>query len=224
MSAPDPNGIPGRVAGIRARIEAAARRSGRDPGSVTLLAVTKTKPLEDALAAYAAGVRSFGENRVQEAEGKLPGLPPDAVKHLIGPLQGNKVNRAVKLFDCIQTVDREELARKLAHAAEAASRRLPVFVEVNSGGESTKAGVPTAETAALVEAVRRLPALDLRGLMTIPPPGEGRPHFAALRELAAKLGLPELSMGMSDDFEEAIEEGATVVRIGSALFGVRSLG
>lgn len=229
MSAPDPNGpartgISARVAGIRARIEAAARRSGRDPGAVTLLAVTKTKPLEDALAAYAAGVRFFGENRVQEAEGKLPGLPPDAVKHLIGPLQGNKVNRAVRLFDGIQTVDGEELARRISRASEALARRLPVFVEVNSGGESTKAGVPLAEAAALVDAVRRLPALDLRGLMTIPPPGEGRPHFAALRELAARLDLPELSMGMSDDFEEAIEEGATMVRIGSALFGSRSLG
>ena len=203
------------------RVEAAARRAGRDPSCVTLVAVTKTRPLEDLLAAYEAGVRHFGENRVQEAEAKFPHLPGDAVKHLVGELQSNKTNRAARLADVLHAVGTEDTALRLARAAGSQGRRLAVYLEVNTGGEETKAGVSPAGAPALVEAIRALPELDLRGLMAIPPPGDTRPYFVALRSLAATLGLTGLSMGMSDDFEAAIEEGATVVRIGTALFGRR---
>jgi pyridoxal phosphate enzyme (YggS family) len=189
---------------------------------VTLCAVTKTKPLEDLLAAYEAGVRHFGENRVQEAEAKFPQLPSDAVRHLIGPIQSNKANKAARLAGVLHAVDSADLARRLARAAGSEGRRLVVYLEVNTGGEETKAGVPPAAAPALVEAIRGLPELELAGLMAIPPPGDTRPHFASLGQLARALGLTGLSMGMSDDFEVAIEEGATVVRIGTALFGSRS--
>ncbi|MBK9373547.1 MAG: YggS family pyridoxal phosphate-dependent enzyme [Holophagales bacterium] len=214
--------IAANLAAVTARIEAAARRAGRDPAAVILVAVTKTRPLEDLLAAYAAGVRHFGENRVQEAEEKFPQLPRDAVKHLVGPIQSNKTNRAARLADVLHAVDAADVARRLARAAANEGRRLAVYVEVNTGDEETKAGVSPAGAPALVEAVRGLPELDLLGLMAIPPPGDTRPHFVALRSLAASLGLSGLSMGMSDDFEAAIEEGATVVRVGTALFGSRS--
>ena len=214
--------IAANLADVQARIDAAARRAGRDPASVTLLAVTKTKPLEDLLAAYEAGVRHFGENRVQEAEAKFPRLPADAVKHLVGPIQSNKANKAARLADVLHAVDSADIARRLARAAANEGRRLAVYVEVNTGGEETKAGVAPAEVPALVADVRALPELDLRGLMSIPPPGETRPHFVALRRLAESLGLSGLSMGMSDDFEAAIEEGSTIVRVGTALFGRRS--
>lgn len=214
--------LAGRLAEIRARLDAAARRAGRDPGSVTLVAVTKTKPLDDLLAAYEAGVRDFGENRVQEAEAKFPHLPPDAVRHLIGPIQSNKANKAARLADAVHAVDSADIARRLARAAANEKRRLAVYVEVNTGGEETKAGVAPEEVPALVASVRALPELDLRGLMAIPPPGDTRPHFVALRRLAESLGLAGLSMGMSDDFEAAVEEGATVVRVGTALFGHRA--
>lgn len=204
------------------RIEAAAQRAGRDPASVTLVAVTKTRPLEDLLAAWSAGVRHFGENRVQEAEAKFPQLPRDAVKHLVGPIQSNKTNRAARVADVLHAVDSADVARRLARAAGNEERRLAVYVEVNTGDEETKAGVAPAGAPALVEVVRALPEIDLLGLMAIPPPGDTRPHFVALRSLAATLGLTGLSMGMSDDFEAAIEEGATVVRVGTALFGSRS--
>ncbi|MHB8798907.1 MAG: YggS family pyridoxal phosphate-dependent enzyme [Thermoanaerobaculia bacterium] len=214
--------IAANLAELRARIEAAARRAGREPSSVTLLAVTKTKPLEDLLAAYEAGVRHFGENRVQEAEAKYPHLPADAVKHLVGPIQSNKANKAARLADVLHAVDSADLARRLARAAANEGRRVAVYVEVNTGAEETKAGVSPAEVPALVADVRSLAELDLRGLMAIPPPGDTRPHFVALRRLAESLGLPGLSMGMSDDFEAAIEEGSTIVRVGTALFGSRS--
>lgn len=213
--------IAAHVADVNGRIAAAAARSGREPASVLLVAVGKTYPLSDLLAAYAAGVRAFGENRVQDAEEKFPGLPADAEGHLIGPIQSNKARRAVRVALVVETVDSEDLARRLDHAAVASQKRLTVFVQVRLGGEATKSGVEPAGAAALVEAVRALSALDLRGLMTIPPPGEARPHFAALRKLGVTLGLSELSMGMSDDFEAAIEEGATLVRVGSAIFGPR---
>lgn len=214
--------IAANLAEVSSRIEAAARRAGRDPRTVTLVAVTKTKPLEDLLAAYEAGVRHFGENRVQEAEAKFPNLPADAVRHLVGPVQSNKANRAARVADVLHAVDSQDVARRLARAAANEGKRLAVYVEVNTGGEETKAGVAPAGAASLVESVRALPELDLRGLMAIPPPGDTRPHFAALRALATSLGLAGLSMGMSDDLEAAIEEGATVVRVGSALFGSRS--
>jgi pyridoxal phosphate enzyme (YggS family) len=189
---------------------------------VTLVAITKTRPLDDLLAAYAAGVRHFGENRVQEAESKFPQLPPDAVRHLVGELQSNKTSRAARLADVLHAVDSAEIARRLARAAGNEGRRLAIYVEVNTGGEKTKAGISPAGAPALVDEVRALPELDLLGLMAIPPPGDTRPHFVALRSLATSLGLMGLSMGMSDDFEAAIEEGATVVRVGTALFGSRS--
>jgi PLP dependent protein len=213
--------IGARVEGVRARIAAATSRRGRAPESVLLVAVGKTHPLEDLLAAYAAGVRAFGENRVQEAEEKFPHLPPDAVGHLIGPIQSNKANRAAKAAGVVQTIDSLDLAARLDRAASSSGKRLDVFIQVRLGGEATKAGAEPESTAALVRSVRELGSLDLRGLMTIPPPGETRPHFAALRRLGDSLALPGLSMGMSDDFETAIEEGATLVRVGSAIFGRR---
>ena len=213
--------IAAAVAAVRARIAAAAAGAGRDPDSVTLVAVGKTKPLPDLLHAYAAGIRHFGENRVQEAETKFPELAPDAKRHLIGPVQSNKANRAAKIADVVQTVDSAEIARRLARGAEAAGKRLTVLIEVRLGGEGTKAGVEPAALDALAAEVRALPSLGLAGLMTIPPPGETRPHFATLRRLGEGLGLRELSMGMSDDFEAAIEEGATLVRVGTSIFGAR---
>jgi PLP dependent protein len=214
--------IAANLAAVTARIESAARRAGRDPSAVTLVAITKTKPLEDVLAAWAAGVRHFGENRVQEAEAKFPHLPPGAGKHLVGPVQSNKANRAARVASVLHAIDSVDIARRLARAAGVEGRRLAVYVEVNTGGEESKAGVSPAGAPALVEAVRVLPELDLVGLMAIPPPGETRPHFVALRRLAESLGLAGLSMGMSDDFEAAVEEGATVVRVGTALFGTRA--
>ncbi len=214
--------IASRVTEVKRRIAAAAARSGRAPESVLLVAVGKTYPLSDLLLAHAAGVRAFGENRVQEAEEKFPHLPTDAAGHLIGPIQSNKANRAVKVASVVETVDSEDLARRLDRAAAAAGKRLAVLVQVRLGEEATKSGVEPDAAAALVASVKALPALDLRGLMTVPPPGDTRPHFAALRRLGETLGLRELSMGMSDDFEAAVEEGATLVRVGSAIFGVRT--
>ncbi|MEO6323858.1 MAG: YggS family pyridoxal phosphate-dependent enzyme [Thermoanaerobaculia bacterium] len=203
------------------RVHAAAKKAGRPASEITLVAVGKTRPLGDLLDAYQAGARHFGENRVQEAEEKLPSLPADAVRHLIGPLQSNKANRAARIAHVIQTIDSVELAGRLSRAAEGEGKTLDVFLEVNVGGEATKAGVAPHALATLAAGVRALPHLRLRGLMGIPPPGDTRPHFVALRELAAQEGLTELSMGMSDDFEIAIEEGATLVRVGSAIFGAR---
>jgi PLP dependent protein len=211
-----------RLAGVRRRIAAAAARASRDPSSVTLVAASKTKPLEMLLEAWEAGIRAFGENRVQEAETKFPALPAGAERHLIGPIQSNKARRAAALADVVESVDSLDLARRLARAAEEKGKRLAVYLEVNVGGEASKAGVAPAELGALVEGVRALPALELRGLMAIPPPGDTRPHFRALRSLAQEHRLGGLSMGMSDDFETAIEEGATLVRVGSAIFGERA--
>jgi pyridoxal phosphate enzyme (YggS family) len=213
--------IAGRAAEVRGRIAEAERHSRRAPGSVTLVAVGKTYPLDDLLAARAVGLAAFGENRVQEAETKFPFLPPGSEAHLIGPIQSNKAIRAAKVADVVQTVDSEDLARRLDRAAAALGKRLGAYVQVRLGGEATKSGVEPAAAAALASVVGGLPNLDLRGLMTIPPPGDTRRHFAALRALAESLGVAGLSMGMSDDFEAAIEEGATLVRVGSAIFGER---
>jgi PLP dependent protein len=213
--------IASRVADVERRIAAAAARSGRAPQSVLLVAVGKTYPLSDILAAHAAGVRAFGENRVQEAEEKFPHLPADAAGHLIGPIQSNKASRAARVAAVIETVDSLDLARRLDRAAAAAKKRLVVLLQIRLGGEATKSGVEPDAAAALVASVKALPSLDLRGLMTIPPPRNTREHFVALRRLAETLGLRELSMGMSDDFEAAVEEGATLVRVGSAIFGAR---
>lgn len=226
------------VASIRQRIAAACVRAGREVAEVTLVAVSKTVEPARIRAAIAAGVRVLGENRVQEAQSKLEELRALSVEqqvqwHLIGHLQSNKARRAVELFDAVHSVDSLKLAEKLAQAAAELGKRLPVFLEVNLGGEDSKAGVAVEAVLPLCEAVNKLAALELKGLMAVPPfldDAEAvRPYFRRLRELrdeALKTGavgpdFRELSMGMSNDFEIALEEGATFVRVGTALFGAR---
>jgi len=209
---------------VRARIAAAAREAGRAADEVTLVAVSKVQPLGRIEAALAAGHRVFGENRVQEAAGKWPALRaryPDIRLHLIGPLQTNKVRQAVGLFDVIETVDRERLARRLAEVCAETGRRIPCYVQVNTGEEPQKAGVLPEETDALVALCREL-GLPVEGLMCIPPVDEEPAlHFALLAGIAERTGLRGLSMGMSGDYERAIALGATSVRVGSAIFGPR---
>jgi len=211
---------------IRARIAAAAVAAGRDPGAVTLIAVSKVQPLARVEAVLDAGQRVFGENRVQEAAGKWPALTaryPGVALHLIGPLQTNKARQAVALFDAIQTLDRAKLAVKLADAMAATGRAPTLFVQVNTGAEPQKAGVSPAGADAFIAACRAEYGLTVAGLMAIPPDGENPvPHFALLRAIAERNGVAGLSMGMSGDFEAAIAEGATHVRVGSALFGART--
>ncbi len=228
------------LAKIRERIARAAERSGRRADEITLIAVSKTFPAEAILEAYALGIRHFGENRVQEWDAKrdeLAGL--DATIHLIGHLQSNKARRAAQIFSVIDSVDSISLARKLdaafAESARSSTDRLPILIEVQSAAEESKSGVAQAELPALIDAILELPRLELRGLMAIPPylenPEDVRPYFRQLRQLheAAKARLDaklrgsfrEISMGMSHDFEVAIEEGATQVRLGTALFGSR---
>ncbi len=216
---------------VREQIAEAAIRAGRDPASVRLVAVTKTFPAETVQAAYDCGLRDFGENRVQEFFQKLPSLRVSgATFHLIGHLQSNKVHPAMA-FDWIQTLDSERLARRLSQAALEAGKTLPALMEVKFGEEEAKTGVSEVGLAELVATVAPLPALELRGLMTLPPytedPEGARPYFRRLRELRDRLqqsGFPnlrELSMGMTHDFRVAIEEGATIVRVGTAIFGPR---
>lgn len=194
------------------------------PSPPEVIAVTKTKPADRIAAALAAGHRSFGENRVQEAAEKFPALRvkyPDLQLHLIGPLQTNKVKLAIELFDCIHSVDREKLVRALAREMEAQQRQIPCFLQVNTGEEPQKAGVLPTELPALYQLCQSL-ALPVIGLMCIPPVDETPAlHFALLAELAADLGLPGLSMGMSGDYVTAARHGATHVRLGSVLFGAR---
>ena len=210
---------------VRARVAAAARACGRDPAAITLVAVSKAFPAEAAEAALAAGWRIFGENRVQEAQAKWPALKqrfPDALLHLIGPLQTNKVKQAVTLFDVIETVDRPHLAAALAKEMARAGRRPECMIEVNTGAEAQKSGVLPAEADAFIARCRDEFALPLTGLMCIPPlEGDPAPHFALLAEIGRRNGLAKLSMGMSADFEAAIRHGATHVRIGTAIFGQR---
>jgi pyridoxal phosphate enzyme (YggS family) len=208
---------------VLARIHDTAARRGRDPASIKLLAVTKTVPAEKIRQVADLGIRDIGENRLQEALPKMESLADlHLTWHFIGHLQTNKAKKAAEHFHWVQSVDREELAQKLH---EAASRTLPVLIEVNLGGEATKSGAEEAAVPALVERCSRLQKLQVRGFMTIPPyfenPEDVRPYFKRLRGLADRFALPELSMGMSHDFEIAIEEGATIVRIGTALFGER---
>lgn len=210
---------------VRARIAAAARAVGRDPQAVTLVAVAKTHGPEAVEAALAEGQRVFGENRVQEAQGKYSALKPaypDLQLHLIGPLQSNKAKDAVALFDVIETVDRPKLAEALAQAMERLGRRPRCYIQVNTGAEPQKAGVLPAEADAFIAACRERYKLPVRGLMCIPPVDqEPSPHFALLREMARRHDLADLSMGMSGDFEIAIRLGATHVRVGTAIFGAR---
>lgn len=224
--------VAANLARVKERIAAACRRSGRDPAEVRIVAVTKTHPLALVAEATAAGVDAIGENRVQEAANKRPHLPHTVPWHLIGPLQRNKARAALELFDVIQTIDRPALANRLESLAATAHRVVPVFLEVNIAGEPSKHGIPPDAAEAMVAYLaNHCPHLALRGLMTVPPvssdPETVRPYFAALRQLAQQLAPQagverlELSMGMSDDFEVAVEEGASWVRLGRVLFGER---
>ena len=223
------NDVAHNLADIKARMKAACAGAGRAPGDVQLVAVSKTQDDARVEAALAAGLRVFGENRVQEAKARWAmGLPSrrdrfaDMKLHLIGPLQTNKVRDAVALFDVIETVDRVELARRLAAEMGKQQRPLPCFVQVNTGGEKQKAGVAVGSAADFVDFCRDECGLLIEGLMCIPPAGEDPvPHFRMLRHLAREKGLRYLSMGMSGDYEAAIAEGATHVRVGTALFGAR---
>lgn len=216
---------------IQLRIRAACGRVGRDPASVTLLAVTKTHPPETVRAAVEAGQLLFGENKVQEAKAKIPNCPGKACWHFIGHLQSNKCRDAVDFFAMIESVDSLALALEINKRAEAAAKRMPILLEVNVAGEASKFGYPPEQMLAELKEINALPRLEVHGLMAIPPftpvPEKARPYFQKLRELKeraeAVLGapLPHLSMGMSGDFEVAIEEGATMVRVGTALFGER---
>ena len=210
---------------ITRRIRAAEAAAGREPGSVTLIAVSKVQPPERVRAVLDRGQRVFGENYVQEAQGKWPGWRaefPGVELHMIGPLQGNKAKAAAALFDAIHTLDRPSLATRLAQLADADGRQPALFVQVNTGAEPQKAGVLPADADAFVAACRA-DGLRLDGAMCIPPEGEdAAPHFRLLRSIAQANGLPGLSMGMSADFETAIAHGATHVRVGSAIFGART--
>jgi len=217
--------IAANLASVRTQIAAAARTVERTPAEIELVAVTKTHPAERVRDALAAGQRVFGENRVQEAAGKFPALRaayPGLRLHLIGPLQTNKAQDAVQLFDVIETVDRPKLAASLAAAMEKTGRRPECFVQVNTGEEPQKAGISPRDADAFIAACRDQQRLPIVGLMCIPPhdrPPE--PHFLALRDLAQRHGLVRLSMGMSADFATAVRCGATSVRVGTAIFGSR---
>lgn len=214
-----------RLAEIRQRIAAAQRRFGPPPETVELVAVSKTFSADDIAPFLEAGERVFGENRVQEAKEKWPGLRErfqDTSLHLIGPLQTNKAREAVALFDVIQTVDREKLAATLAQEMTRAGRQLQCYVQVNIGAEPQKAGIAVEDAVAFTRRSRDVHGLSIVGLMCIPPDGQpAGPYFALLNTLAKEAGVPNLSMGMSGDFETAIAMGATHVRVGSALFGQR---
>ncbi|RNF34802.1 YggS family pyridoxal phosphate-dependent enzyme [Paracoccus methylarcula] len=212
---------------IKRRIAAAEQAAGREPGSVTLIAVSKVQPAERVEAVLNAGQRIFGENYVQEAQGKWPGWRDrfnGVSVHMIGPLQSNKAKAAVQLFDAIHTLDRISLARKLAAQIAEQGKSPQLFVQVNTGNEPQKAGVLADDLPGFMTSCRDL-GLSPRGLMCIPPEGEDPvPHFRLLRRLAEESGLDLLSMGMSADFEAAIAEGATHIRVGSAIFGARDYG
>jgi len=224
--------LAGRLAAVRGRIVAAAEAAGRDPNEVTLISVSKTHPAEIVDEAVAAGACDLGENRVQEAQAKKPGVRA-ARWHLIGPLQRNKARAALEVFDVIHTVDRLEIGDRLQFLLEKdwPQRVMDVLLEINVGGEPQKAGVTPADARGLLEAVCRHDRLAVTGIMAIPPfatdPEASRPYYRGLRELRDRLqdetghALPELSMGMSHDFEVAVAEGATLVRVGTAIFGPR---
>ena len=214
-----------RLAETKDAIARTARDFGRAPGSIALIAVSKTKPAEQVLEALDAGQRVFGENYVQEAKAKWPALKqrfPDAELHMIGPLQSNKAREAVELFDAIHSLDRESLARELAREIARTGRAPLLFVQINTGDEPQKGGVSPAEADAFLQRCREVHNLLIEGLMCIPPAEDPpSPHFALLAKIAARNGLKGLSMGMSADYEAAIQLGATHVRVGSAIFGGR---
>lgn len=203
----------------------AAQQAGREPGAVTLIAVSKTFDAPEIVPVIEAGQRVFGENRVQEAKGKWPALKmrwPDLELHLIGPLQSNKAAEAVQLFDAIHTVDRPRIAEAIAKEMRKQAKPVKLFVQVNTGREPQKAGIDPDLTDAFLTECREVHGLEISGLMCIPPAGEDpRPHFGMLAEIARRNGLAQLSMGMSGDYPAAIACGATHVRVGSAIFGTR---
>jgi len=217
---------------LQERIHAACGRAGRDPTSVTLLAVTKSHPPEVVAAAARLGLNLFGENKVQEARAKIPLCPGKLRWHFIGHLQSNKCRDAVELFEMIQSVDSLALAQEITKRAEQAAKTMPILLEVNVAGEASKSGYAPEKLLAELAAINALRKIEIHGLMAVPPwssePEKSRPHFQRLREIKERceqiLGvpLPHLSMGMSGDFEVAIEEGATLIRIGTALFGPRT--
>lgn len=217
--------IEGNLREVERRIAQAAHRAGRSPGEITIVAVAKEVAPEAIEAAIKAGIRHIGENRVQEATEKiklLSALEPRPIWHMVGHLQTNKVKTAVEIFDIIHSIDSLRLAQLVSQRAD---RTLPVLLQVNISGEATKSGFPAAELPRVLAEVSWLPRLEVRGLMTIAPlvedAEEVRPIFRRLRQLRDGLGLEHLSMGMTDDFEVAVEEGATMVRIGRAIFGKR---
>ena len=212
---------------VQATISQAAIDAGRNPRDIRLIGVSKQQPEDRIDASLAAGLRVFGENRVQEAEVrwlKRKNTFPDLEIHLIGPLQTNKVRSAIRLFDVIQTVDRERLAHTLGRVMAEEGRNLPCFVQVNTGEEEQKAGISTSDAEAFVRTCIDKYALNIVGLMCIPPAKDvAAPHFAFLQQMADQLNLPYTSMGMSGDYPAAVELGATHVRVGSAIFGDRTL-
>jgi pyridoxal phosphate enzyme (YggS family) len=229
-----PDDVAARLAAVRQAVAEAAARAGRDPGAVRIVAVTKTCPAKMVAAALAAGLADIGESYVQEAAAKRAAVGAPAVWHLIGGLQRNKVRSALAVFDRVHTIDSVALAIALSREAERAGRRVPVLIQVNVAGERSKRGVPPDAVEDLARTVLAQPGLGLDGLMTVPPlpagPDDSRPFFRRLREVRDRardlLGveLPHLSMGMSSDFTVAVEEGATLLRLGRALFGARGLG
>ena len=227
-----PGAIADRLQGIRERIAAAAGRAGRDPESVTLVGVSKTVPPDRILEAVQAGLADLGENRVQEARDKAPLLPGTVRWHLVGHLQANKANHAARLFQVVHSIDSVETLERLERAAEREGRRMMAMAQVNLAGEATKSGARTEDLDRILETAAGLRSVALTGLMILPPydpdPGRSRPFFRRIRELLhelqgrhPRLSLRHLSMGMTEDFEVAIEEGATMVRVGRALFGER---
>jgi pyridoxal phosphate enzyme (YggS family) len=221
----DSNGPAQNLESVLQQIKSAARAVSRDPAGVTLIAVSKTHDAERVAPLIAAGQRAFGENRIQEAQAKWPALKtiaPDLVLHLIGPLQSNKAADAVALFDVIHTVDRPRIAEALASEMARQNRRLPCFIQVNTGREPQKAGIDPHEAEQFVKDCVATWNLPVVGLMCMPPVEErAAVHFGFLKDLARRTGLSQLSMGMSADFETAVRLGATHVRVGSALFGAR---
>lgn len=213
---------------VQSNIARAAKDAGRDAADVTLIAVSKVQPRERVEAALLAGHRIYGENRVQEAEERWPPFKerfPEVQLHLIGPLQTNKARAAVSLFDTIHTVDRPRLAATLARLFDETGRRLPCYIEINTGAEPQKAGVLPDDADAFIKACVEDYQLPVVGLMCIPPAGDvPAPHFAFLADIAARNGLKRLSMGMSADYEAAVQLGATDVRVGSSIFGTRQYG
>ena len=218
--------IRGNLERVQAAIAAACRRSSRSPDDVLLIGVSKTVEVERIRAAIVAGVPALGENRVQEAREKIETLGRPVPWHLIGPLQTNKARDAARLFDWIHSVDRRELATEVSRRARQLGRTVDILIEVNVGDEPQKAGARPQEIKALLDAVAGLDGIRVRGLMAIPPivteAEQSRPQFRRLRELRDAVGLEHLSMGMSADFEVAVEEGATMVRVGTAIFGPRA--